>query len=905
MAVTPLRRDMSEGSQPGRDQVWIEKYRPERLADVVGQDRIIERLEGYVEQGEVPHLLFAGPAGVGKCTTGETPILTTEGVRRIEDVVGDVDGFGTPPTDLEVATLSEEGEFTFVEPSHVFSKRTDRIAAIETRAGGTHSVTPEHRLLVIDEDGLDWRPAAALEAGDRIARPMTTPTPTVEESLTWLEELDGDRFQVVVDQAFGTAHDLPATERTGATTSTGVTVPLTALQQLSVPSTAVVDHVQGLRSVDDTAAWITVPEAVTPALAEFLAWVVSDASVDGGHIRFATDATRIADRFERLATDLFDVESERLDGSVVRIESPTLTEFLTSGVGVLAPDAIGATLVSAPEPARRAFLRTVFDAAGTVSADGVVEVTQDADLVTLLAYLLTSVGIPSQQHPAAADGVTTLSIAGPRQLTRFRDRVGFSVEAKAERLADATATAGTSTPDTIPVQAVVGDLCAALGLDPSEHLPDTGDPEPPDRVTYLEGLDSVLAAATDQLARGQMADQPVPTAPGIRGDGRDGRGPAAPVGGVDDRPGSGSTHRLSAAATRPDTDTGGVDATHRAARDAVGVADEGHSRTVQEVIAVLDALATGSLYFDEVRAVDVHATDERVYDVTVPDSHNYVAGEVPTVMHNTASAQAIARELYGEDWRENFLELNASDDRGIDVVRERIKEFARASFGGYAHRMIFLDEADALTDDAQSALRRTMEQFSDNVRFVLSCNYSSQIIDPIQSRCAVFRFSSLPDDAVEEVVRKIADTEGIDITDAAVDALVYAADGDMRKAINGLQAASVTGGTVEEEMVYEITATARPEEVQAMVEAALDGEFAAARAKLDELLTGQGLAGGDIIDQLHRSVWEFDIPDDEAVYLMDRVGEADYRIAEGANERVQLEALLAAVALRQTAEADR
>ncbi|MFB6104020.1 MAG: replication factor C small subunit [Halobacteriaceae archaeon] len=306
---------------------------------------------------------------------------------------------------------------------------------------------------------------------------------------------------------------------------------------------------------------------------------------------------------------------------------------------------------------------------------------------------------------------------------------------------------------------------------------------------------------------------------------------------------------------------------------------------------------------------------ERLADVVGQDRivnrlEGYVEqGEVPHLLFagpagvgKTAAAQAIARELYGDDWRENFLELNASDDRGIDVVRDRIKEFARASFGGYDHRMIFLDEADALTSDAQSALRRTMEQFSDNVRFVLSCNYSSQIIDPIQSRCAVFRFSSLPDDAVEEVVRKIATNEGIEITDAAVDALVYAADGDMRKAINGLQAASVTGGTVEEDMVYDITATARPEEVQSMVEAALDGEFATARATLDELLTDQGLAGGDIIDQLHRSVWEFDISDQDAVYLMDRVGEADYRIAEGANERVQLEALLAAVALRATGE---
>ena len=270
----------------------------------------------------------------------------------------------------------------------------------------------------------------------------------------------------------------------------------------------------------------------------------------------------------------------------------------------------------------------------------------------------------------------------------------------------------------------------------------------------------------------------------------------------------------------------------------------------------------------------------------------------PAGTGKTASAVSIAKEIYGDDWQENFLELNASDQRGIDVVRDRIKNFARASFGGYDYRVIFLDEADALTDDAQSALRRTMEQFSNNTRFILSCNYSSKIIDPIQSRCAVFRFSQIDDDAVAAHLRDIAGREDLEYTEAGIDALVYAADGDMRRAINALQAASATGDAVDEEVVYAITATARPEEIEGMVTEALDGDFTAARSTLDDLLTNRGLAGGDIIDQIHRSVWSFDVEEEAAVRMLDRLGEADFRIAEGANERVQLEALLASVALR-------
>ncbi|WP_254864603.1 replication factor C small subunit [Halovivax gelatinilyticus] len=300
---------------------------------------------------------------------------------------------------------------------------------------------------------------------------------------------------------------------------------------------------------------------------------------------------------------------------------------------------------------------------------------------------------------------------------------------------------------------------------------------------------------------------------------------------------------------------------------------------------------------DEVKGHENIVPRLKKYVETDDLPHLMFAG--PAGVGKTASAGAIARELYGEDWREHFLELNASDQRGIDVVRDRIKNFARSSFGGVEYRIIFLDEADALTSDAQSALRRTMEQFSHNTRFILSCNYSSQIIDPIQSRCAVFRFTQLDDAAVEAQVREIADTEGIELTDDGVDALVYAAAGDMRKAINGLQAAAVMGDVVDEEAVFAITATARPEEVERMVEQAIDGDFTAARATLDDLLTDRGLAGGDVIDQLHRSAWEFDLGEHETVRLLERLGEVDYRITEGANERLQLEAMLASLALEE------
>ncbi|MBU4077870.1 MAG: replication factor C small subunit [Euryarchaeota archaeon] len=266
----------------------------------------------------------------------------------------------------------------------------------------------------------------------------------------------------------------------------------------------------------------------------------------------------------------------------------------------------------------------------------------------------------------------------------------------------------------------------------------------------------------------------------------------------------------------------------------------------------------------------------------------------PPGVGKTAAALCVARELFGESWTNNFTELNASDERGIDVVRHKIKNFARtAPLGEAEFKIIFLDEADALTSDAQSALRRTMEKYTSSCRFILSCNYSSKIIEPIQSRCAVYRFKPISSAAVEERVKYIAKEEGLTLADDGLEAIRYVAAGDMRRAINALQAAAMLDKNVNMDAIYKTTATAKPEEVVELIKLALSGDFMKAKAKLDYLLIEQGLSGEDIIGQIYRAMLDMTIPDRLKVDLIDRIGEVDFRMAEGANERIQLEALIA------------
>ena len=266
----------------------------------------------------------------------------------------------------------------------------------------------------------------------------------------------------------------------------------------------------------------------------------------------------------------------------------------------------------------------------------------------------------------------------------------------------------------------------------------------------------------------------------------------------------------------------------------------------------------------------------------------------PAGTGKTTCALALAKELFGELWKHNLHELNASDERGIDVVRGKIKEFARtAPLGEDGFKIIFLDEADALTGAAQAALRRTMEIYSRTCRFVMSCNFSSKIIDPIQSRCAVFRFRPLKAEDVERYLKFVAVTEELNIDKEAYESLTYLAQGDLRRAINGLQMAAAANVDITPDVVYQAVAAARPEEVKEALEMSLNNNFAGARERLDTLQITYGLAGEDVLRQMHRSVRDIEVPDTIKVQMIEKLAEADFRLSEGANARIQIEAVIA------------
>jgi len=270
----------------------------------------------------------------------------------------------------------------------------------------------------------------------------------------------------------------------------------------------------------------------------------------------------------------------------------------------------------------------------------------------------------------------------------------------------------------------------------------------------------------------------------------------------------------------------------------------------------------------------------------------------PPGVGKTTCCLALAHELYGHDVAGNFLELNASDERGIDIVRGRIKDFARSiAMGNVPFKLIFLDEGDALTADAQQALRRTMESNSRVTRFIISANYSSRIIEPIQSRCAVFRFMPLGEKDVRKALEHVARAEKLKMDEKAVDAIFYVSEGDMRKALNVLQGCAIHADHITEELVHKTSSKATPKEVRTMIDLALKGSFIAAREDLDKLMITYGLSGEDVLFQVYREITRMEMPEKQRMQLIDIVGECDFRLVQGANERIQIEALIARFAV--------
>ncbi|ASJ07737.1 replication factor C small subunit [Thermococcus siculi] len=848
------------------EKPWVEKYRPERLDDIVGQDHIVRRLKHYAKTGSMPHLLFAGPPGVGKCLTGDAKVIVNGELTTIGELVERLSNgrFGpTPVGGLRVLGVDEEGRLGEFPVQYVYKDRTDEIVRIRTRLGRELKVTPYHPLLVNRKNGeIAWVKAEELKPGDRLAVPRFLP--------------------------------------------------------------AILDE---------------------DPLAEWLGYFIGDGHADSKNnvITFTNTDERLRKRFMELTERLF--PDARVRERIHKNRAPDvyvnskMAKRLVETLGLAGRKADGVYIPNQGWKGLRSFLRAYFDCDAGVENNGIVLSTASKEMAEQVSYALAGLGVVAKVRSKVAKERTYyyVVISGTENVSRFLSEVGFSVEEKRRKAELLIKRPNPNIGSLYADRELISYVRNRLGLNFYDDKI-RWSPEKARRIAWelmkeiyyrldeLERLENALSRSIvidwNEVARrrkeiaektGIRADRILEYIKGKRKPSLRNYLKIAEALGIELEE-TIEAMRLFAKKYSSYAEIGRLVGTWNSSVRIILESNTEKIDALEEIrkaelkllkgilndeklkrgVAYLIFLAQNELLWDEIVEIERLKGDFVIYDLHVPGYHNFIGGNLPTVLHNTTAALALARELFGENWRHNFLELNASDERGINVIREKVKEFARTKpVAGASFKIIFLDEADALTQDAQQALRRTMEMFSNNVRFILSCNYSSKIIEPIQSRCAIFRFRPLNDDAIAERIKYIAENEGLELTEEGLQALLYVAEGDMRRAINVLQAAAALDTKITDENVFLVASRARPEDVREMMQLALEGNFLKARDKLREILLKQGLSGEDVLIQMHKEVFNLPIPEDRKVALADKIGEYNFRLVEGANEMIQLEALLA------------
>ncbi|PAV20091.1 P-loop containing nucleoside triphosphate hydrolase [Pyrrhoderma noxium] len=258
----------------------------------------------------------------------------------------------------------------------------------------------------------------------------------------------------------------------------------------------------------------------------------------------------------------------------------------------------------------------------------------------------------------------------------------------------------------------------------------------------------------------------------------------------------------------------------------------------------------------------------------------------------TSTILAVARRIYGSDYKKQILELNASDDRGIDVVREQVKQFAETrTLFNKGFKLIILDEADMMTQAAQAALRRVIEQYTKNVRFCIICNYVNKITPAIQSRCTRFRFSPLPMKEVDRRLEGIIETEKVNLTPDGKEALLKLSRGDMRRALNIMQACHAAYDTIGEAEIYNCTGSPQPKDIETVVNSMLGDEFTTSYEMISALKIDRGLALQDLITGTYEYIETIDFAPQARVYLLDQLAMTEHRLSTGGNEKIQFTAL--------------
>ena len=685
------------------EKPWVEKYRPKTLDEITGHDAIITRLKNYVEKESLPHMLFSGPPGLGKCLTGDTKVIINNNIEKLGEVVEKISNgkFGiTPVNNLNVMGINEDGKIDKFNVQYIYKDKTDRLIKIKTRYGRVLKLTPYHPLLMNKKDGvIKWENAENLKVGDKLA---------VSRYVLFNDEVDNE-------------------------------------------------------NKNDNLKF------------EWLGYFMGDGHADKNYniITFTNKDEKLRKRFAELSEKLF--SDAKIKERIHKDRTPDIYVNSKDAINVI-KDFRGKKSHKIKIPneilnssSLKYFIRAYFDCDSGVESNSIVLSTASKDMAEDLTYALAKYGIIANMNTKGNKKYNKdyyyIIISNSSNIKLFIENIGFNHEEKRNKskkiLKNENPNLDSVVIDKSKIRYVADKLKIQFSDDKkrwSYFKSKNIGFEISEKIYYkLEEIKNIKKIIGNSLLIdwNEVAEKrkEISKKTGIRSDrileyinGK--RKPSLEnyikiaeslnfniKETIEAMKYFAKYHTSYAEIGRYlktwnssirlclEGNTYNIDKLEKIRKTQIKIIDDILTdEKLKDSVAYILFLATNELYWDEIINIETINDEHIIYDMHVPKYHNFIGGNLPTVLHNTTASLCLARDLYGNTWQDNFLELNSSDERGIDVVRTKVKNFARTKpIGDAPFKIIFLDESDALTSDAQNALRRTMEKYSDICRFILSC----------------------------------------------------------------------------------------------------------------------------------------------------------------------------------------
>jgi len=1004
------------------NSLWIEKYRPKKFDDIKGQEHVLERIKAFVNKKNMPHLLFGGPPGTGKCVEENTLVVLSDGrlvpINKIhnQDVV---------------LSLSEEGCIT---PRMVKSiiKREDIVWNIKTKLGNEISATQEHPFLVLENGMPKWKEISKIDKNDLIATPSYLPINLcrtikpdffeLKNENFWAElkvkitlplfELFEGKYKNLLEYLYSANYGISKAELVKNLSIKQSTISwyLNSLikrsilqknknkyylikKELTVSRAPLIcidsiDKIKRLsyKNKSRYSLWVKIFD-LNANFCEWLGYLLSEGTVKNSSIIFNNTDEILLNRFNTLTRSVFGVATEKCkDGLIIR-KSTTLAKILNKCFNVPIGKKksyrikVPSVFFQLDNKKISRFLRSYVDGDGFIGAGGIEFYSNSQDILLGIKVLLLRFSIISKISCRVINNISRykLVIYERDNILTFKKNIGSL------RFRFLIAKIGVTNKDIMTINSeLLQGIFKQLNILYRDILPKQeiecimhkkiGSRKKVQKMygiicevanerlyNLLESYNTLKSAAS-KMAKSDVSKNYIDLILGelktieMRSLLNDGCGittsrlleyhkrkrtpnlknlikiidtlrftkknniyeeiyenfvfmlkirknilDVAIMLGV-------SYSEIAKCLEESDTNINNCLNKDGLAIESVQKIEkifEIVNKRIESVIfdeglienlELISFLSKVRIFWDRVAVIEKDC-EKKVIDLSIEGSHNFIGGNGPLILHNTTMAIVAAKELYGEDYKKNILSLNASDQRGIDVIRGEIKDFAKTIPLNNVHKLIILDEADALTKDAQNALRRTMEMYSSTTRFCLIANYPSKIIDPIKSRCAIFYFKPLGEDCIASIINDIAGKEHLKIDNESIEILCKISEGDARKVQNIMQGCAAISNAINKNTINQIISIAAPKDVRDILNLAINKNFIKARALLLETMLKQGLSGIDIIKELQSEIMNLEISDEKKAAMIEKCGEIEFRIVEGSDEYLQMEALLAGFAL--------